>query len=278
VTDWRVIGGNYFAAMGIPLKAGRGFVPGDDRDRKVRATIINESLAERLWPGQDPIGRHILVGDSRRPYEIIGITPASRLRALGRANEPAMYFHYKQFPWASMTVAARMTGSPDGADRIIRSAVGALDRELPVSDVRWMDDVVFDAAASPRMNASLVTVFASLALVLSAIGIYGLMSYAAAQRTPEIGVRLALGARPVAMFMLVWLQGLKLGVAGLVLGAAGALMAGRWLTTLLYQVSPIDPLTYGAVIGVMAAVTVAACYFPARRAMRTDAAVVLRHE
>jgi ABC-type antimicrobial peptide transport system permease subunit len=128
------------------------------------------------------------------------------------------------------------------------------------------------------MNASLVTVFAVLALTLAGVGIYGLMSYAAAQRTSEIGIRLALGAKPVAMFMLVWLQGLRLGALGLGIGLAGAVAAGQALGVLLYQVSPIDAATYGAVFGIMLAVTVAACYVPARRAMRTDASVVLRHE
>jgi putative ABC transport system permease protein len=276
--DWRVIGGNYLSAMGIPLKAGRAFTAADNRERKVRSTIITESLAERLWPGQDPIGRHILVGDSRRPYEVVGVTTASRLRVLGRSTEPAMYFHYLQFPWASMSLAVRTTGTPRGLDRTIRVAVASLDHEQPVADIRAMPDIVSDAAAAPRMNASLVTVFAVLALTLAGVGIYGLMSYAAAQRTSEIGIRLALGAKPAAMFMLVGLQGLRLGALGLGIGLAGAVAAGQALGVLLYQVSPIDAATYGAVFGIILAVTVAACYVPARRAMRTDASVVLRHE
>ncbi len=277
-TDWRVIGGNYLQAMGIPLQAGRSFSEADNRDRPVRSTIINATLAERLWPDQDPIGRQMLVGDSRRPYEVIGVTPASRVRALGRQSEPAMYFHYLQFAWASMTLAARISGPSAGVEAVIRDAVAALDRDQPVSEIKPMAQVVEEAAAAPVMNASLITVFASLALVLAAIGIYGLISYAAARRTPEIGVRLALGARPVAMFMLVWLHGLRLAALGLALGLAGALLAGRAVTTLLYEVSPIDPATYGVVFGIMTLVTIVACYVPARRAMRTDAAVVLRHQ
>jgi putative ABC transport system permease protein len=277
-SDWRVIGGDYLQAMGIPLKAGRLFNAADNRDRSVRATIINETLAERLWPGQDPLGRQVLIGDSRRPYEVIGVTPASRVRALGRESEPTMYFHYLQFPWASMTLAARGTASPVAIERSIRESIAALDREQPVSDIRAMTDVVEDAAAAPMMNASLITVFASLALILSAIGVYGLISYAAAQRTPEISVRLALGARPGAMFMMVWLQGLRLAAVGLALGLVGAIAAGRSIGALLYEVSPFDPSTYGSVLAIMVAVAIVACYVPARRAMRTDAAVVLRHE
>ena len=277
-TDWRVIGGEYLQSMGIPLQAGRGFTDADNRQRPVRSTIINATLAERLWPGQDPIGRQFLVGDSRRPYEVIGVTAASRVRALGRRSEPTMYFHYLQFPWASMTLAARASAPATAVDAAIRETVAALDREQPVSDIKAMLQVVDDASATPVMNASLITVFASLALVLATIGIYGLISYAAAQRTPEIGVRLALGARPSAMFMLVWMHGLRLAALGLVLGFGGAFLAGRAVNAMLYEVSPNDPVTYGVVFGIMAAVTVIAGYIPARRAMQTDAAMVLRHQ
>jgi putative ABC transport system permease protein len=277
-SDWRVIGGDYLQAMGIPLKAGRAFTPADTRDRPVRVTIINETLAQRLWPNQDPLGRQVLIGDSRRPYEVVGVSASSRVRMLGRGSEPTLYFHYLQFPWQSMTVTARAAGSSAAVGNAIRETVAALDREQPVSDVRLMNDVVEDAAAAPAMNASLITVFASLALILAAIGVYGLISYAAAQRTPEIGVRLALGARPGAMFMLVLLQGLRLAALGLALGFAGALIAGRAVNAMLYEVSPSDPATYVLVFGIMAAVTIVACYIPARRAMRTDPAMVLRHE
>ena len=276
--DWRVIGGDYLQAMGIPLSAGRPFTAADNRERPVRAAIINETLSGRLWPGQDPLGRHVLIGDARRPYEVIGVTPVSRVRALGRQSEPAIYFHYLQFPWASMTLAVRATASGSAVANAIRETVARLDPEQPVSDVRPMIEVVRDASASPMMNALLITVFASLALVLAAIGIYGLISYAAAQRTPEIGVRLALGARPLGMFMLVWLHGLRLAALGLGLGIGAAFLAGRAVNALLYEVSPMDPAIFAIVFAIMASVTVIACYLPARRAMRTDAAVVLRHE
>ncbi len=276
--QWRVIGGNYLPAMGIALKAGRTFNGTDDRRRATRSTIINETLAERLWPGENPIGKILLASDSRRPYEVVGLTPSSRLTLLGRTPEPAMYFHYLQFPWATMTVAVRAAGSTTGVERVLRAAVAGMDRDQPVSDIRPLSELVVDAAAAPQMNASLVALFATLALTLAAIGVYGLMSYSAAQRTGEIGIRLALGARPIAMFSLIWTQGLRLAGMGLGLGLVGAVMAAQGLSVLLYQVSPLDPLTFGIVIGMMLAVTFAACVIPARRAMRTDASVVLRHE
>jgi putative ABC transport system permease protein len=275
---WRVIGGNYLAAMGIPLKSGRAFAATDDRNREVRVTIINETLAQRVWPGENPIGRHLIVGDARRPYEVVGVTASSRMTMLGRDPEPAMYFHYLQFPWASLTLAIRTTGSPASLTRAIRATVAGLDREQPVAEIRPMTDLVDDAAAAPRMNASVLAIFAALALTLAAIGVYGVMSYSAAQRSGEIGVRLALGARPIAMFSLIWLHGLRLSALGLGLGLLGAVLLARALGALLYDVSMFDPLTYGAVFSIMLAVTVIACYVPARRAMRVEPSSVLRHE
>jgi putative ABC transport system permease protein len=276
--QWLVIGGNYLGAMGIPLESGRIFDASDNRQRATRVTIINKALAERLWPGEDPLGRHILVGDSARPYEVVGVTTASRMTMLGRQAEPSMYFHYLQFPWASMTVAIRSAGSPEAAARAIRSTVAGLDREQPVAEVRTMTDVVAEAAAAPQLNASLVLTFAALALLLAAIGIYGVMSYSAAQRTSEIGIRLALGARPMAMFTLVWLHGVRLGAVGLGIGIVAAALAGQGLSVLLYQVSPLDPLTFGVVLGIVLTVTIVACYVPARRAMRVEPSIVLRHQ
>ena len=275
---WRVIGGDYLKAMAISLTAGRAFTATDDQSRPTRVTIINEPLAAQLWPGENPIGRHILVGDSRRPYEVIGVTTASRMTALGREPEPAMYFHYLQFPWASMNLAIRTTGNPVALERSVRSVVAGIDRDQPIASVQPMHDVVDRAAAAPKLNASLLTIFAVLALALASIGIYGVMSYSAAQRTGEIGVRLALGAQPLAMFAMIWLQGLRLGALGLGIGLLGALLVGRTLGALLYQVSLADPLTYAVVVGLLLIVTVVACYIPARRAMRTDASVALRHE
>jgi putative ABC transport system permease protein len=275
---WRVIGGDYFAAMGIPLRSGRPFDAGDNRQRPVRTAIISEVLAEALWPGQDPIGRQMLVSDSRRPYEIVGVTGPSRLTELGRDPEPVMYFHYRQFPWASLTLVTRTAGDPAALERTVRGAVAAIDREQPVADVRVMTELVSRAAATPQMNASLLALFSVAALTLAAIGVYGVMSYSAAQRTTEVGVRLALGARPLEMLTMVLLDGLRLGGAGLALGLAGALLLGRSMSALLYRVSMVDPLTYGATFAMMLAITLVACYLPARRAMQTDASVALRHE
>jgi putative ABC transport system permease protein len=280
-TAWRVIGGDYFAAVGIPLRAGRLFERADDRERATRATrvtIINDALAQRLWPGQNPIGRRILVGDSRRPYEIIGVVGQAQLTTLGREPEPVMYYHYRQFPWTSLTIAIRAQGDPLSLERTVRSSVSSLDPRLPLFDVRTLDDLVNRAAATPQMNAALLALFAALALTLSAIGVYGVMSYSTAQRTGEIALRLALGAQPRDMLNLVWRHGLTLTVLGLALGFAAALAAGRALSALLFEVSALDPTTYATGLALMLAVALLASYLPAHRAMRTDPVLALRQE
>jgi putative ABC transport system permease protein len=277
-TAWRVIGGDYFPAVGISLRAGRFFERADDRSRATRATIINDTLAQRLWPGQNPIGRRILVGDSKRPYEIIGVVGQAQLTTLGREPEPVMYYHYRQFPWTSLTLAIRAQGDPLSLERTVRSAVTSLDPQLPLFEVRTLDDLVNRAAATPQMNAALLALFAALALTLSAIGVYGVMSYSTAQRTGEIALRLALGAHPRDMLKLVWRHGLTLTLVGLTLGFAAALAAGRALTALLFEVSALDPATYGTGLAVMLAVALLASYLPARRAMRTDPVLALRQE
>ena len=277
-TAWRVIGGDYFPAVGITLRAGRFFEHADDRSRATRTTIINDTLAQRLWPGQNPIGRRILVGDSKRPYEVIGVVGQARLTMLGREPEPAMYYHYRQFPWTSLTIAIRAQGDPLSLERTVRAAITSLDPQLPLFEVRTLDDLVDRAAATPQMNAALLALFAALALTLSAIGVYGVMSYSTAQRTGEIALRLALGAHPRDMLKLVWRHGLTLTIVGLTLGSAAALAAGRALTALLYEVSALDPATYLTGLAVMLAVALVACYLPARRAMHTDPVLALRQE
>jgi putative ABC transport system permease protein len=277
-TAWRVIGGDYFPTVGIPLRAGRFFERADDRARATRATIINDALAQRLWPGQNPIGRRILVGDSKRPYEIIGVVGQAQLTTLGREPEPVMYYHYRQFPWTSLTIAIRAQGDPLSLERTVRTAVTSLDPQLPLFEVRTLDDLVNRAAATPQMNAALLALFAGLALTLSAIGVYGVMSYSTAQRTGEIALRLALGAHPRDMLKLVWRHGLTLTLIGLALGFAAALAAGRALSALLFEVSALDPATYAAGLAVMLAVALLASYLPARRAMRTDPVLALRQE
>jgi predicted permease len=277
-TGWRVIGGDYFSSVGIPLQAGRVFERADDPARTPRVTIVNDTLAQRLWPGQNAVGKRILVGDSKRPYEVIGVVGHARLTALGKDPEPVMYYNYRQFSWQSMTITVRANGDPLSLERTVRTAVTAIDPRQPVFEVATLDALVARASSAPQMNASLLSLFALLALTLSAIGVYGVMSYSTAQRTGEIALRLALGAEPSEMRSLIWRHGLTLTALGLGAGLVIAFAAGRTLSAMLYEVSTLDPTTWLTALAVMLAVSLLACYFPARRAMRTDPVLALRHE
>jgi predicted permease len=239
--------------------------------------IISNNLAGRLWPGEDPLDRNMLVGDARRPYRIVGVVGDVRGTRIDGEPDPAMYFHYRQFGWATMTLTLR-AADVESLTAAVRAKVGALDAEQPVFDVQPLDDVVARASAEPRLNAGLLGLFALLALLLAAIGIYGVMSFAVEQRTNEIGVRMALGAQTADVLRLIVGQGLWLIGAGIAAGVLGALAATRVLGSLLFETSPTDPVTFLAVVVVLAAVALLSCYLPARRAMRVDPMQALRHE
>jgi putative ABC transport system permease protein len=277
LSQWRVIAGEYFPAVGIPTLAGRIFTDADD-DSVPRVTIISQSLAQRVFGDQDPLGRDILVGDARRPYRVIGIAGAARLTALDGHPEPTMYFHYRQFGWPPMAIAVRAAGKVDGLAGTIRSAVTAVDPEQPVVDERRLDAVIGRAVAAPQMNAAFLSAFAVLALILAAIGIYGMINYSAAQRTPEISLRLALGARPASVFFLVVRNGIGMTVTGVAIGVLVATLAANSLGTLLFEVSPLDPQVYATAVAFVLGVAIVACCIPARRAMHADPVTALRQE
>jgi putative ABC transport system permease protein len=277
VTQWRVVGGDYFRAVQSPLLRGRLFQQQDDGSAP-RVTIISNALAERLWSGEDPLGRQMLVGDARRPYQIVGVVGDVRGIELDREPDPAMYFHYRQFRWSTMTLAIRATGDSENLAAAVRTKVAELDAGLPVFEVRAMREMVSQAAAEPRMNSGLLGLFALLALLLAAVGVYGVMSYTVEQRTNEIGLRMALGAQTADVLRLVAGQSIWLIGAGVAAGLVGAIAATRALSSLLFETSPTDAVTLSAVVFVLALVAALACYVPARRAMRVDPMHALRHE
>jgi putative ABC transport system permease protein len=200
------------------------------------------------------------------------------LTALEKPPEPTMYFHYRQFSWRTLALVARAAGDPAALSGTIRAAVAAVDPTQPVFDEHRMSAVVDAAAASPRMNAALLSTFAVLALTLAAIGVYGVMSYTAAQRRPEISLRLALGARPASVFLLVCRTGLRLTVWGLGLGVTGAFVGAAALGSLLFEVSTLQPEIYVAAVSIVLTLAMAACGIPARRAMRSNPNVLLRQD
>ena len=266
----------YFATMGIPLLRGRGFSARDD-EKAPPVAIINETMALRFWPGEDPVGRRLTSygGVSR---EVVGIVRDVKTRDLAETAGPQLYTPYVQRPWPFLAVVARTTGDPVALSATLRQAVAAVDPDLATGDVRTIDEYLAQSVATPRFNATLIAGFAALALFLAGCGLYGVMSYAVAQRSREIGIRMALGAQPGDVRGMVVAQALKMGLTGLIVGLAGALVASRLLDKLLFGIGPSDPATFAAVCTMLLGVVLIAAYLPARRATRVDPMVALRAE
>ena len=279
VTQTFVITPGYFAAMGIPLARGRVF---DERDRDGAppVTIVNAELASRFFPGEDPIGKrlHVQWGRPQLKYEIVGVVGSIRHVGLEKAPEPALFLASRQEPHVFINLVVRTSGDAMSLVPAIKGEVRAVDRDIPISEVRTMDEYLTRSMARPRFNLVLIASFAGLALVLAAVGLFGVVSYSVAQRTHEIGIRRALGADDRQVVAMVVKQGMTLAAAGVVLGVAGAFALTRFLETLLFSVKRTDAPTYASVAAVLAAVALLASYLPARRAARVDPLAALRHE
>jgi putative ABC transport system permease protein len=271
---------NYFSSMGITLIKGRA--PDlTDTENSARTIVINETAANRIFPGEEPIGRRIKFGrpDSTDPWiEIVGVVGDVKHNGLADVPRLESYVHYPQSPFPFLALSVRTASDNSSVVAAIRNEIRALDSDLAVFNVRTMDEVLSNSVDSRRLSMFLTAIFAALALVLAAVGIYGVMSYSVTQRTNEIGIRMALGAQSRDVLGLVLVQGMKLTVAGLVIGLAGALAATRMISSLLFEVTATDPITFAAVSIVLALVAFAACLIPARRAMKVDPMVALRYE
>jgi predicted permease len=266
----------YFQAMGIPLLRGREFLASDSANSNP-LLIINQKLADTLWPGQDPIGKHCnVMGD--KPSEVVGVVGNVLHNGLGESIALESYHPFPQNPWSYVGLAVRTHGDPGAVYGAVRSLVAQIDPELPVHDMRPMEQVVAETMASRRLTLWLVGAFAALALVLASVGIYGVMSYAVTERLHEIGVRVALGAQRQDVLRLVVGHGMRLAAIGLLLGSVAAFFAARAMTTLLFGIRPSDPVTYVGIAIVLALAALAACYIPARRATAVDPMVALRYE
>ena len=278
VCDVRVATNGYFRALGIPLVTGRWFNEGDPNEAKNRV-IINEAMARRHWPGEDPIGKRIKVSwNDIREDEIIGVVGDVRHAGLETAPRAMNYWPYARFPTNTMTLTVRAVGDPTSIVSSLVSIVREQDPLLAVADIRTMEQVISDSLAERRLTMLMLTIFASAALVLAAVGIYGVIAYTVTQRTQEIGIRMALGAGQGDVLRMVVGQAIMLTLAGIAIGAAGALMLTRLMRDLLFLVGPADPVTFAAVAGLLAAVAVVASYVPGRRAARVDPVVALRTE
>jgi predicted permease len=273
----------YFAAMKTELMRGR-FLATDDRTATQPVAVINDTLAARYWPGEDAVGRRFRMGTApERPWiTIVGITKTSRHNSITERPRGELYLAHAQLPVTvggatrGMGLVLRTTGDPLALARPLRDLVHELDPKLPVSQVRPLEDIAAQSMSAPRFAAWLVAAFAAIALMLAAIGAYGTVSLFVAQRTQEIGIRLALGAERRSILRLVLGQGLLLAGVGIALGLTGAAGVSRLLRSWLYGVEAFDTLTFSAVPIVLVLVTLAACAIPARRAALLDPIATLR--
>jgi putative ABC transport system permease protein len=269
--------------MGVPLQRGRFFDAHDTVDAQP-VVLVNRRLAEQYWPGEDPTGKRLKIGALDSPNSwltVVGVVGDVRQAELYGDLRMDLYVPYAQERRAFIAprdLVLRTKGDAASVAAAVREAVWSVDKDQPVSHVRTMDQVFAAAISAERFQALLLGLFAALALVLACIGLYGVISYAVAQRTHEIGVRMALGARPPDVLRLVLRQGMSLTIVGLVLGIGIGLVATRVLSDLLYGVTARDPLTFAGMPALLLLVAFLACYIPARRATRIDPLVALRYE
>ena len=283
IASYDIVTPTYFQTMQVPLLEGRDF-SWSDSPQTQPVVIVNEAMAKRYWAGEDPLGKrfHQAGPDDKFPWmTIIGVVSDVREFSLTVAPEPTMYFPIAQFTYADAILrdwVVRTNGDPARVASSVRSVIRQVDKNLPVTRIRTMEEVRSLSLASQRMNLLLFGLFAALALALATIGIYGVLAYNVAQRTREIGIRLALGADGNAVLRLVLRQGMRLAGLGVLLGFIGALALTRLMSGMIYGVSSTDPATFFGVATLLGFIAAAACYIPARRAMRVDAIVALRYE
>ena len=275
----RIVDPGYFDAMRIPLRRGRSLAP-SDRLGSVPVAVISEAMVRKLWPGEDPIGQHVKVDwwHEKVSVEIVGVVGDSRHDGLDAEFQPTLFYPFAQESQGGMSLVLRSTLPPATLTRMVRAAVSEMDKGLPVADAVTMYHHISEMMADRRYPAFVLGLFAALALTLAAVGIYGVLSYTVGQRTREIGVRLALGARPADVLRTVLGGGLRLTLSGVALGGMAAGLAAGALGKLLYGVHPLDPVTFAGVPLVLVGVALLAMAAPARRAARVDPMVALRSE
>jgi putative ABC transport system permease protein len=275
--EYRTVTPRYFEAVGTPLREGRAFADSDDETSK-RVVIVGESLARRFFPEGRAVGGHVVISEEDGPLEVVGVAADVKDEDIEEEPELGIYLPYRQDPWWKMGLVVRSQGDPEGLAPLLREEVRALDRDLPVYNVRTLQAIIDETLSPKRLAMFMFAFFAVCALLLAAVGIYAVMSYAVTQRTHEIGVRLALGAQGRDILRLVVGHGVVLTLLGLGLGLAGSFALTRAMSGILYNVSATDPLTFAAISLVLAAVALLASYVPARRATKVDPMVALRYE
>lgn len=276
---YRVVTADYLQTIGVRLREGRLYHR-DDRATTAPGLVINTTLARTFFPNESALGKRIRVAEDRAPRTVIGVVEDVLERGLEQTAKPGFYTLTDQDPegWMPAELAVKTAGDPEALANAVRDVVWSVDKDQPVALIQTLEKIVAAELADRRQQVRLLGGFALLALVLAGVGIYGVLAYAVSAQVREIGVRMALGARPGDVTALVVREGLRLALAGLALGALAALGLGRWMRSLLYEVKPADPATFAAVGVVLLAVSLAACYLPARRAARVDPLEALRAE
>ncbi len=282
VADLFMVEPDYFRTMGIPLRQGRDLNERDGHD-STQVAIVSETFARQFFPGENVLGKRIQPGissgnEKSKMREIIGVVADIHNRALNVDPKPVYYLPQSQIPFSELSMVVKTSNDPHGLINSATREVQAMDSELPVFGIKTMDEYVSSSVAAPRFNTTLLAIFASVALVLTVIGLYGVMSYSVAQRTNEIGIRMALGAQTRDVLGMIVRDGLKIVAIGLLLGIGGALALTRLLESLLFGITTRDPITFLAIAGLLSLVAMAACCIPALRATRVDPLEALRCE
>jgi len=277
----RIISPGYFDTMGIPLLSGRQLTD-QDTENTPNAVVISETMANRVWPGENAVGKRLAVGRVRSDadwIQVAGVVKDVRQFELNAAPRPQMYLSYRQAGFfAAEDLVVRTEVEPASLAATVRNAVWEIDKDQPVSNIRTMEEILAESIARQRFTMLLLGVFAGVALLLAAVGIYGVMSYSVAQQTHEIGIRMALGASAGAVLKMAVGYGLKLVIAGVVIGLIAAFALTRLMATLLFGVTPTDPATFAVISLLLVVVAGVASYVPARRATKVDPLVALRYE
>ncbi|MDP9323694.1 MAG: FtsX-like permease family protein, partial [Acidobacteriota bacterium] len=264
--------------LGIPIITGRTFTE-QDRDPAPAVAMVNATFARKYFAGQSPLGKRVRFGDSGDDWiTVIAVVGDSRNVGLHEPPTPLLYLPYHRFPLAFMAFAIRSTASTAAIASLARTAIRNADPELPMDTIQTLSDVLKESVAEPRFRTLLLGAFALMAVILAAVGVYGLISYSVAQRTREIGIRMALGAQARQVMLPVLREGLRLALAGIAIGLAGSVAMSRVLNDFLFGIDATDPLTYGVVALLLLAVAVLASYIPSRRALRVDPITALRAE
>jgi putative ABC transport system permease protein len=274
--DWRVVSPGYFETMKIPLLRGRDFTDSDTVTAPA-VMVLSKATARTFWGDEDPIGRTVRRVADGKDFTVVGIVGDVRNTTLNRES-PALYYSSGYRTWPLMDIVLRTESDPASVMAAARARIRALDPELPLSNIRSMSEWVSTSAAQPRLNASLLGVFACVALLVAAIGTYGVLAYSVSQRTKELGLRMALGADRSGVLRLVVREGMTVGLAGIVIGVLAAAAISRTLSALVYGISIWDPSTYVGVAAMLAVVALLSCVVPAVRASRVDPMEALRLE